>query len=367
MAALLPVVKPEVCQDRLEMIFPKEAFASALSAQLAGRAVAGLIWAGCVMPDDNAELDRTLPYARPSTILWMNEDYFSITDEERRQGWYRASIRTKNKTHEFMANWNVPTTQWHADNTRETLRDDVYDPWMLNGAMLVAPHVDTTSGAPRWILRRSFAELFNPALNGAELNTAIDSWIQTHMSASARVRASLARSRARAAVGVNVHLPDGTVRTLSPGNSSLLIQGVVEGWASLRLNEPAVLTISESGDKVHVGDQQRLATLGIDISVTRLLPDALLVDLATDPLEFWIIEVVATDGPISERRKAKFHQWAETQGIPPENLRFLTAFLSRNHSTAKKLLPSLAAGTHAWFLDEPDHELTWGEIDSATP
>lgn len=349
------------------MIFPKEAFPSSLSAQLAGRAVAGLIWSGCIMPDDDAPLDRTLPYARPTTILWMNDDYFTISDEERRQGWYRASIRTKRKTHEFMANWGIPTEPWHADNTRETLRDDVYHPWTEYGAMLGAPHVDTTSGAPRWILRRSFAELFNPALEGEELSAAVDSWIQTYMSASARVRASLVRSRAKAAVSVNVHLPDGTVRTLGPGNSSLLIQGVVEGWASLRLIEPAVLTISESGDKVHVGDQQRLTTLGIDISVTRLLPDALMVDLATDPLEFWIIEVVATDGPISDRRKAKFLRWAETQGIPPENLRFLTAFLSRNHSTAKRLLPSLAEGTHAWFLDEPDQELTWGKIESTIP
>ncbi|MCA4135493.1 BsuBI/PstI family type II restriction endonuclease [Arthrobacter sp. M4] len=334
---------------------------------MAASAVAALIWAGCVAPTEDGELTPDLPYARPSTVLWMNEELFAITDEERRRRWYSVSKSTKNKTHELMASWDIGLTQWYADNSREPLRDDVFHPWSELGAILGAPHLDTTSPAPRWILRRSFAQLFDPSLHGEELQEAVDTWIQTHMSASARLRASLANARARATLSVPVRMPDGTTRDLAPGKSSEIIQGVIQGWAIVRLKEPAVLAISEPGDKFHKADAAIFAAAGISIDVSDLLPDILIVDLGTTPMDVWVVEVVATDGPIHERRKRKLMEWAAQQGLPPENLRYLTAFLSRNHSAAKRLMPSLAAGTHAWFLDEPEMELSWAEIASTIP
>ncbi len=367
MRLMLPVVPRDFAQERLELIFPKEAFGPGLSSALAAAAVAGLIWADCVMPYDEAELDMTLPYARPTTILWMNEELIRFPDDAKRASWYSASLKGKTKAHALMNEWGAATSQWYADNTRESVRDDVYHVWTEHGAMLAAPHVPTTSSAARWILRRSFAELFSPELVGDNLIGAVDAWSHQYLSRSGRVRASLARSRAKAAVSVRVAMPDGTQRSLTPGNSSLLLQGVIEGWAALRLREPAVLTISESGDKVFIADAQRLATVGISISVSTLLPDALIVDLLTDPLEFWVIEVVATGGPINERRKSDFLRWADSQGIPSAQLRFLSAFLSRQHAAAKRYVPELASGTYAWFLDEPDQELLWSPIESSAP
>ncbi|MEE2570757.1 BsuBI/PstI family type II restriction endonuclease [Pseudarthrobacter sp. J64] len=297
----------------------------------------------------------------------MNEELISITDEERRRRWYAVSRSTKNKTHELMASWDIGLTQWYADNSREPLRDDVFHPWSELGAILGAPHLDTTSPAPRWILRRSFAQLFDPSLHGEELQEAVDTWIQTHMSASARLRASLANARARATLSLPVRMPDGTTRDLAPGKSSEIIQGVIQGWAIVRLKDPAVLAISEPGEKFHTADATIFAAAGISIDVSNLLPDILIVDLGTTPMDIWVVEVVATDGPIHERRKRKLMEWAAQQGLPPENLRYLTAFLSRNHSAAKRLMPSLAAGTHAWFLDEPELELSWAEIASTIP
>ena len=65
----------------------------------------------------------------------------------------------------------------------------------------------------------------------------------------------------------------------------------------------------------HYGDS-------ISIDVSKLLPDVLIVDVSTDPIEFWVIEVVATDGPITERRKNALIKWAESQGIPASQLRY---------------------------------------------
>lgn len=351
----------------MEMLFNREAFSSTLSSQLAGKAVAGLIWAGCIVEDDNAPLTAELPYARPSTVLWMNEDLLKIDDDERRADWYRASQSTKKKAQALMAGWGIATEPWYADNSRETLRDDLFHVLAEYGAMLGAPHLDTTSSKARWILRRDFAELFNPDLVGEYLDLAVDAWIEDHMSTAGRVRATLARRRARQSTVINVSMPDGTVVSLNPGPSSELLQGVIEGWAPLRLKEPAVLTISESGDKIPEGVQALLNSLGITIQVSDLLPDALLVDLGTDPMEFWIVEVVATDGPIHVRRKEKLQKWAKSQGIAPENLRYLTAFLSRHHQAARKSMPKLAPGTFAWFLDEPENELALRSIDIQIP
>jgi hypothetical protein len=93
----------------------------------------------------------------------------------------------------------------------------------------------------------------------------------------------------------------------------------------------------------------------------------LIVDVNAEPIEFWVIEVVATDGPITERRKKALIKWAESQGIPASQLRYLTAFLPRQHSAARKSLPNLVEGTFAWFLDEPEYEMSWGRIQSMIP
>ncbi len=363
----LPVVTRDLCEQRLQMIFPREAFAPQLSGAGAGAAVAGLIWAGCVMADDSDPLGPDLPYARPTTTLWMNADLITIDDSNKRRSWHKTSTTTKARARKLQVEWDVETEQWYADNSRETVRDDFFIPWTDYGAMLGAPHIPTTSPKPRWILRRSFAELFDPDLQDEALDHAISDWTNQFMSAAGRVRANLARSQATAAASVRVNLPDGGTRDLSPGKSSILIQGVIEGWATLRLRQPAVLAISESGDKINFVDAARLRSTGIAIDVSNLLPDLLLVDVDTDTLTFWIIEVVATVGPINERRKEKLLKWADSQGIPENQVEFLTAFLSRNHGAAKKFLPEIASGTHVWFLDEPENELSWGPLPNAIP
>lgn len=227
--------------------------------------------------------------------------------------------------------------------------------------------VKTNAGDARWIMQRSFAELFDPALEGSELRQAIDSWTDTAMDPEQRLRAVVARDRSTTATSISVVLPSKEVRQLSPGESSLILKGVIEVWAEQRLLEPVVLTISEPGDKKAYVDEQRLAAVGININVSDLLPDSLIVDMGFRPAEFWIIEAVATGGPVDERRKEKFIEWAETQRIRPEQLRFLNAFISRNDSAAKRHLMDLATGTYAWYLDEPTRELAWNTIDSTIP
>ncbi|MCJ1688154.1 BsuBI/PstI family type II restriction endonuclease [Rathayibacter sp. VKM Ac-2927] len=177
-----------------------------------------------------------------------------------------------------------------------------------------------------------------------------------------------ARRRSSTIDAVYVTLPTGDTRQLEAGLASLILKGVVEGWATNKLRAPLVLTISEPGDKIYVADERSLRTIGIDIDTGTLLPDALLVDTEAEPLQFWIIEAVATDGPIDESRKQLLLDWAAQQGIPTEQCLFLTAFESRHSPAARRRLKDLANDTYAWFLDDPDSELVWRSIEPpATP
>jgi len=87
-----------------------------------------------------------------------------------------------------------------------------------------------------------------------------------------------------------------------------------------------------------------------------------IVDIGETPPTFWIVEAVATDGPVTEDRRRQLIRWAEDQRIPPSSCRFLSAFLDRNADAARRRLKDIAAGTFAWYASEPTCELAWYEI-----
>jgi hypothetical protein len=242
------------------------------------------------------------------------------------------------------------------------LRDETFPAWLDHGAIQVRAGIPTTSSRPRWALTASFADLFDPTLQGQDLVAAVEAWRSTHMSPGDRFRILTAQIRERHEHSIIVTLPGGQVRFLEPGPASLILKGVLEIWAPARLAEPAVLTISEPGDKVYLADAALLATLGLTVDASTLLPDAVIVDIAAKPPTFWIVEAVATDGPVTEDRRAQLIRWAEEQNIPRQSCKFISAFISRNDQAARRRLKDIAANTYAWYADEPSHELSWYEI-----
>jgi hypothetical protein len=355
----LPVVDVEFCQERLGLIFPRDAFDAAMTSPVAAAAVSALIYIGAI--DEGVPADDQT-WARPSMVLWLNDSVLAHASDEERFAWWDAARRSKRKVEALEASWGIKFEQRYRDGTREPLRDETFPRWREQGAMLSRAGFATSYPGPIWALAHPFADLFDPDLTGDDLTAAIDAWTQTHMSMSGRMRAVTARRLARAEHAVDVALPGGGTRQLEPGPASEILKGVVEQWAPKKLASPLVLSISEPGDHVYVVDRALLAQLNIEIDETAVLPDALIVDGGVDPAEFWIIEAVASDGEINERRKVRLLEWAESQGVPSENCRFLTAFVSRNAEPARRRLKDLAADTYAWFLDEPDFELLWQEI-----
>lgn len=349
-----PLIDPAEAQRRLSLVFPKAGFDTVLSNPLAAWAVAAMIYVNAVA-DEAPET-----WARPSTILWQRPsvlvDHGSV---EKRAAWRDAAARSEARLRQLLAEWGVVDERAYADNTRETLRDETLTTWSQLGAVRRRVGQPTSSPRPIWALEPHFADLFDPTVVDDQLDDAVTDWTSTHMAPSARLKALLAHQQNLGSHATTVKLPDGQVRTLEPGVSSVILKGVIEQWAPLRLGDPVVLAISEPGAKLLVNDQILLTRLGIHVDVADLLPDALIADLAQTPVRFWVVEAVATDGVITESRKSQLEEWATAQLIDASSLSCLTAFASRNSPPARRRLKDIAVGTFAWFADEPSRELSW--------
>lgn len=362
MSELPPILDRKTVEQRLLTIFPRAAFDAALSSPIAAAGVAAMLFVGAVVPEDEDPTDAHR-WVTPTMCLWLSDAAMSHTAVDDREHWYAAARRGKKSVDALLTSWGHTYEPWYANNSREPLRDESLREMRERGAAVWRPGKPKTYSGPRWALSGEFAALFDPNLTGSTLEEAIEGWRAGHLDPLEMLRISVQGTLVAAATAVTVTLPhDGSIRTLEPGVASQILKGVIEQWAPARLTVPVVVSISEPGNKLYVADAQLLAVAGISISVSTLLPDALIVDIGTKPATFWVVEAVATDGEIDDARKAALLRWAGDQKIPPDRCRFLTAFVSRNAAPARKRLKDLAIGSFAWFLDEPSHELAWYEL-----
>jgi hypothetical protein len=266
-------------------------------------------------------------------------------------------VRLKYAKDSRKANFAVAGKRWYADNSREPLRDETLrDGLVANGAVIVDASVPTTSGKGRYALQREFAELFSPKLKGNALVTAIEQWQEAHLSHSALVRTRLLRVGAAAALEkVRVQFPNGVGRLMEPGPSSVIMKAVIEVFAPKFLREPAVVWVSESGNKVVIQDNALARDLGLKIEKDKALPDAIMADLSEKKPVLVFVEVVATDGPISEARREILLKLATDAGFNSGDVYFVTAFADRSTPAFRKSIANLAWGSFAWCLSEPDH------------
>lgn len=99
---------------------------------------------------------------------------------------------------------------------------------------------------------------------------------------------------AAGAQGVLVTFPNGETRRLAAGPSSVITKAI----AGL-LERPAVVWLSESGNKVVARDDKLASQIGLDIRPDKDLPDIILADLGAPELLLVFVKVVATDGPVT--------------------------------------------------------------------
>ncbi|MEK8129484.1 hypothetical protein WMW72_16385 [Paenibacillus filicis] len=139
-----------------------------------------------------------------------------VKEERARYSWLENNLNRKNKEKDIPG-------RWYKENTRESIRDETIRALVHLGAIVEKSGLATTSPSPRYTLQTDFAELFNPLLVEEELNQAIVNWQESNLSAIARARIAISKNMATSIDdGVLVQLPNGEVRKLSPGPSSIL-------------------------------------------------------------------------------------------------------------------------------------------------
>lgn len=258
MSAKLPPYAPrEIVAERLPLIFPEGIENRAYCIrELAASAVFAAIYIGAV--------EGYAGVLGPVHVYRMTAEQAVAASDEQRNA-YVAAIRAKRQ---------IPGARWYADNTREPIRDETLrDGLVAVGAVIRRADMPTTSGAPRYILKADFAALFDPILSGASLAFAIEAYQARHLSPAALAKVSIVLAGATASKSaVPVTFPNGQIRNLAPGPSSIITKATVEVFATAFLEDPAVLWLSESGNKVVVEELKLAAKLGLKIEPDKTCP-----------------------------------------------------------------------------------------------
>jgi hypothetical protein len=331
---------PEI-HRRLLRIFPEGTpQRNYCTREMAARTVFVMLYIGA--------LEGSGMWVGPKHVYRMGEGQAALRSDEDREA-YIAAVEKRGS--------QLPADRWFQDNTREPIRDETLRDGLVRiGAVVTRPGLATTSSKGRYALQSALASLFNPALQHEPLETAIIAWQDRYLSQGALARVRLHQRSATAAQSrVLVKLPNGETRQMEAGPSSIITQAVVEVFAPRFLNDPAVIWISESGNKVIQRDDELARELGLKIEVDKLLPDTILVDLAPAEPLIVFVEAVATAGEISEARRSAFLEMMTDAGFKSGNVAFVTAFADRNAAAFKRAIPNLAWGSFAWCLSEPEH------------
>jgi BsuBI/PstI restriction endonuclease domain/BsuBI/PstI restriction endonuclease HTH domain len=348
--SLPPLPDLAVITARLPQIFPEGTDQrNYLVRGIAARTIFVMFYVGAV--------EGTGRWLRPNQVTRMTDEQALATGEAERADWTERSLRPQKES--------IPG-RWFADNTREPIRDETIKDGLLRvGAVVERTGVPVTSSLPRYALARDFAELF--LVDGPSLEARAEEWRGRHLTASALSRVELLRRSVVRAAGesrVLVTFPNGEARRMSAGPSSEISRAVIEEFAPRFLDQPGVLWLSESKEKVVARDDDLARSVRLSIETQRILPDIILVDLGpADPLIVFV-EVVASAGPVTEKRKEDLLDLVRKGGHDPRNAAFVTAFRDRGATAYRSAAESIAWGSFVWFASEPDRILIYHSRES---
>jgi len=333
---------PEI-QRRLELLFPEgTAQRIYLVREMAARTVFVMLYVGAV--------EGANRWVRPNQVARMSNAQANRGSDDVRLRWARNSAAQKK------GSTQIPG-RWYADTSREPIRDETLRYGLIEvGAVVRRANVPTTSMLGTYALATDFAAVLHPSLVDDALATAIKMWRSKHLSKAALTRAKIVQEGiAKAKEGfLLVTFPNGETRRMAPGPSSLISKAVIEEFAPRFLGSPGVIFLSESGNKVVERDDALAKSIGLDIEADKNLPDIILVDIdPADPLLVFV-EVVATDGPISDSRRRALLDILTRGGLEERHAAFVTAFVDRASPAYRKSSSEIAWDTFVWFASEPD-------------
>jgi hypothetical protein len=336
---LLPDIFPEGTANRTYLI-----------RQMSAKTIFVMLYAGAI--------EGTGRWLRPDQVTKMTNEQAEKTDETSREESAALSIQPGGMKH--------LVGRWYAANTREPIRDETLRAGLVSvGAVVERPGLPTTSAKPRYALAAGFSELLSKlAEGGGDPLALISAWQAAHLAATALNRINLLRRGtvlSPTSERVRVIFPNGETRLMHPGPSTIITKAVIEEFATRFLRQPGVIFLSESGDKVVARDDNLAISIGLRLDYARNLPDVILADIHPEAPKVVFVEVIATDGAITDQRKAALLEVAKDAGMKAENVYFVCAFADRSAPAFRKLASEMAWGTFAWFRSEPEKLLAFRE------
>ena len=248
---MMPMLTRDEVHVRLQEIFPDGAPNRAyLTRMLAASTVFVALYIGAT------EGSGTM--LGPKHVYRMTDEQAALVDDASRTAYATGVLRTGSQTE---------GRRWYQDNTREPIRDETLREGLVAiGAVIERTDLPTTSSKPRYALKASFAALFDPALTGEALQARTAAWQAEALNKGALARLAIVRQGAGVSADqVLVTFPNGETRRMKPGPSSEITKAVVEVFAPAFLTAPAVVFLSESGNKVVARDDALARSIGLAI------------------------------------------------------------------------------------------------------
>lgn len=338
---LPPLPTLQQVKTRLESIFPSTfPDRGILVGDLAAKMVFVALYGGSI--EGSGQLFR------PSTVMRFSDEQAALTSMKDRSEWLKVCHSQGYK----------PQNPWYADNSRETLRDDLIRNRAIPiGVVKRIDGLPPTSPNPIYFLPASFAALFDPALQGAQLDAAIQQWRSQNLNAMTLKRMALLAAGVKARSGqITVTLPTtGKTLRLAPGEASAITRDVCEVLSTKLMASPVVVHVSLSDQKKFKELEGEAASIGLAIDTSAELPDVVIADVGgSHGMTLAFVEVVHTDGPVTELRKLALLKISSAAGIAAEHVLMITAFADRNSPAFKKRFSELAKDSLVWFCSEPD-------------
>ncbi len=232
----------------------------------------------------------------------------------------------------------------YAPNTRETVRRQTMHQFVDAGIAVYNPDdSDRPVNSPKAVYQIEPAALILLRTFGSR------SWHDQLTAYLAQRETLVARyAKARKQNRVPVEVAPGKQVTLSPGDHSELIRGVIEEFAPRFAPGSVLVYAGDTGEKWGYFDAPLLAELGVGVDAHGKMPDVVLYYAERNWL--LLVESVTSHGPMDGKRHAELAQlFAQSSA----GLVFVTAF--PNRSIMSRYLRDIAWETEVWIADAPSH------------
>ncbi|MEH2076706.1 MAG: BsuBI/PstI family type II restriction endonuclease [Nostoc sp.] len=228
-------------------------------------------------------------------------------------------------------------------NTRETVRRQTVHQF-LDAALIVAnpDNLSRSINSPKTVYQIEQTALELLQTYGSE------EWeksISTYLASIKTLKKQYAQEREMSRIPIVIN---GEIKTLSPGGQNILIEKIINDFASRFTPGGKLIYIGDTDEKFIHFDEAALADLGVNIDSHGKMPDVIIHFTTNNWLV--LIEAVTSHGPINPKRKKELEVLFRSAEIP---LVMVTTFLSRKAMVA--YLAEIAWETDVWVAEDSTH------------